>query len=610
MILNSTNGKNIKILFNPSSESLLIGDLVKIINKDGTGIIGQAINIESVDSKDHNNIAKIKILFSLTSQKAWIEWIGNIPSKESRIEKVLVDELLFHINSSNNQPLIPLGSLPLYNDAPNYVNSSKLKQPTVIFCDKQTQRIDLSLCLSQAVINLLSKVIILDFRGEYPNIPGAVRLEIGKDLKLPLNSHGIDLIYQKTLSDISIESKAIIENIFMEVQDYADSCELGYIPFSSFREVVEDQHKNSDITELIILKNSLAKLDKQGIYANDTFEIEALKLYIEKCNLVIVDFSKVNTIWHKTFVESIINSNTINQQNFFLLFEAGNNNIDSELIDKLFVQGYQSGINSIVSIGYNSQFANNIMAVSKNMIFCPPGNNVEFLSGLNILINKLNHSEILIYGDISGRIPIFANINKNIVANSPVQNIQPVQQSQNQPKNLNNLVESYVHHVNTENAVIENRNTAVQPNKNDNAVKADDEIENFEFYQEDFEADIQQAPSNTQEIINQQQNDPEEEIPYEPEEQFSSSQQVNYDNSIQEINNSNSDIPIYSANDEANSDFVENDFQEGDVVVHQRYGRGVIKKIIGYGNKFLFSINFDNFGKKLLDPELAIIEKG
>jgi len=50
-------------------------------------------------------------------------------------------------------------------------------------------------------------------------------------------------------------------------------------------------------------------------------------------------------------------------------------------------------------------------------------------------------------------------------------------------------------------------------------------------------------------------------------------------------------------------------FKEGDTVQHQKYGMGTVKKIISYGNKKLCSIHFKKVGRRLLDPELAVIEK-
>ncbi len=62
-------------------------------------------------------------------------------------------------------------------------------------------------------------------------------------------------------------------------------------------------------------------------------------------------------------------------------------------------------------------------------------------------------------------------------------------------------------------------------------------------------------------------------------------------------------IPVYSVPELDNE--VELEFSEGNMVYHEKYGRGVIEKIMNYGNKTLCSIQFEEVGRRLLDPNLA-----
>lgn len=82
------------------------------------------------------------------------------------------------------------------------------------------------------------------------------------------------------------------------------------------------------------------------------------------------------------------------------------------------------------------------------------------------------------------------------------------------------------------------------------------------------------------------------------------------ENEILETKNSTTPIvPIYSA-EIPHEDLVESDpIQQGDSVTHSKYGVGVVEKMIKYGNKTLYSINFDNIGRRLLDPTLTEIKK-
>lgn len=68
-------------------------------------------------------------------------------------------------------------------------------------------------------------------------------------------------------------------------------------------------------------------------------------------------------------------------------------------------------------------------------------------------------------------------------------------------------------------------------------------------------------------------------------------------------------VQVYPAGSEELGSDNGTDFQQGDTVSHPRYGRGVIEKIIKYGNKTLCSIAFDNVGRRLLDPTISELSK-
>ena len=49
--------------------------------------------------------------------------------------------------------------------------------------------------------------------------------------------------------------------------------------------------------------------------------------------------------------------------------------------------------------------------------------------------------------------------------------------------------------------------------------------------------------------------------------------------------------------------------EEGSIVYHEKYGRGVVEQLINYGSKSFCSILFDNIGRRLLDPNLAELKQ-
>jgi len=68
-------------------------------------------------------------------------------------------------------------------------------------------------------------------------------------------------------------------------------------------------------------------------------------------------------------------------------------------------------------------------------------------------------------------------------------------------------------------------------------------------------------------------------------------------------------VPIYDAGIPEEDKVISDAIEQGDAVIHAKYGSGVVEKMIKYGNKNLYSINFDNVGRRLLDPTLTEIKK-
>lgn len=74
-----------------------------------------------------------------------------------------------------------------------------------------------------------------------------------------MNYDAINFIYEKELEDIDATSKAVIQEIFIELQEYTKTLPEGFIPFETFFNVVDSQYKETGITQLVLLKNKLLK---------------------------------------------------------------------------------------------------------------------------------------------------------------------------------------------------------------------------------------------------------------------------------------------------------------------------------------------------------------
>lgn len=94
------------------------------------------------------------------------------------------------------------------------------------------------------------------------------------------------------------------------------------------------------------------------------------------------------------------------------------------------------------------------------------------------------------------------------------------------------------------------------------------------------------------------------------EEAGNSSQDKSDSGEILETKNTSTPIvPVYEADIPPEDLVSSDDIEQGDTVTHAKYGSGVVEKMIKYGTKTLYSINFDNIGRRLLDPTLTEIKK-
>ena len=74
-------------------------------------------------------------------------------------------------------------------------------------------------------------------------------------------------------------------------------------------------------------------------------------------------------------------------------------------------------------------------------------------------------------------------------------------------------------------------------------------------------------------------------------------------------NNSLPGVPIYKADEPAAKSRDGMSITEGNIVYHEKYGRGVVEELFNYGKRTLCSIQFDNVGRRLLDPNLAELKQ-
>ena len=173
--------------------------------------------------------------------------------------------------------------------------------------------------------------IVFDTDGSFEGI----RLTAGKDFKLPLNSHAIQFIYDKYFSDITEESKSVIKSIFDELKTYAST--VPYIPFKSFKSVIDNVFDYSNNLGLFFFKNKLEKLYEADIFANTHEEVMDWKSLSEfGPATVAIDLSNINSnIFISEYISLILNSFKDTDIKLYSFIKLADNSLDKDFIKEV-----------------------------------------------------------------------------------------------------------------------------------------------------------------------------------------------------------------------------------------------------------------------------------
>ena len=119
-------------------------------------------------------------------------------------------------------------------------------------------------------------------------------------------------------------------------------------------------------------------------------------------------------------------------------------------------------------------------------------------------------------------------------------------------------------------------------------------------------------PSITEQILMEDAQKAAEEEANKPdpvEEQIEKPIEKKHDEKLETKTSQTPIVPVYSA-EIPDEDIVESDnIQQGDQIVHAEFGRGIVEKIINYGDRKLCSVNFEQVGRRLLDPKISEMKK-
>lgn len=661
----------VKISYETSQDNLILSGFV-VIKDANQSFIGQIIHLEATYQ---GNFAIIKLLFTFDDQGMISNYNGSIPDLKCIMDTVHPQELLELLPVQN--PIF-IGEVAQQNVALSLDRS--LFEENLLICSEKED--DNEMLVESFVSQLAQsgkKVLLIDLEGNLTKRLGETQNTIvaGKDFKLPLNYETINFIYEKGLEDAKAETKALIQEIFIEVQEYVKTLADKFIPFESFRSVVDDQYQESGFVELVLLKNKLLKYYEEGVFAQEKDEFNTLKFSLRNKEAIILDLSLVEPEIQREMVSyaySLI-AEFNNDKEIYSIVNLNNLNSDKKLLKQIFKT---KQVYSTLICSYSYKYLKELKQLSKNLILFAPIQQQDDFAGYGTFLGKLNPHECIVYGHATHYLPFIVKVDTNIqpagqeipsapVAQPEVQQIDEFSQefpdefpdefnSQQHseedlldeeirrdvdgiftaPKNL--YPDDYQGETQTEDVLEE----YIQEEIHDDILTDDDldfiddlnivqgaipqEPPKSEF-QPEIESEIQEEPQGfeyeepidiaedehleePEDVYQEKVSEPawemetEQTTPEIPEEIPAVAPSVD----ILPMNMASTPIvPVYSADVEPK---VQSDnIVQGDNVIHPKYGKGTVEKLISYGNKTLCSIHFDNVGRRLLDPTLAEIKK-
>ncbi len=487
----------VKISFN-TEDNLALSQFV-IIDDENNSYVAQIMNLKS-DGTD--NFAIVKLLFTCNEDGVLKSYNGTIPSAKANVTKIQSNELLDIIPVEN--PLI-LGNLA-QQDIPLKVDTGILESNLLICSDNLTNTVDL---LENITKQVVEKAVIIDTQGvlELDN-----KIVIGKDFKLPLNFDTIDFIYENDLEDVEAINKAIIQDVFIELQKYVETLPEKFLPFDTFVDVIDAQYRETNIPELILLKNKLLKYKDLNIFAQTLKDILDLSISIEKYQRTVIDISDMPENLQKEVIRYIYTVlNGINKK-LYTFVKVGNANITKKLLKK-FIE--KSNVYTTVICPHDFKYIEEAKEISQNIIFFAPLTLTHDFASYNTFLSKLGNDEFVVYGAHTQQIPLIVEIadpNAPIVTypDMDIETTEP--QAEETEEVTENTTEEIPETAGTEQIVSEPLDTETQPNKT-----VDEEVEILQPEETfDFEEISQQEDGQVMDF-SQPELSKEHEITQEPE---------------------------------------------------------------------------------------------
>lgn len=595
----------IKIIYNPIANNLILSGFIAIKEADACYIC----QIMHLEANEKGNLAICRFVFNFDAQSGALNpYNGSIPTNYAKVDEV---------NSADVLGLLPVEvPIRLGQLAGQGINltldKSVFEKNLVIACDDEKNKKQFIENISNQLLSHNKKVLVIDLNGDFNFSRNVVTAS--KDFKLPLNYDTLNFIYEKGLDDAQAETKALIQEIFLEVQAYSKTVPEGFIPFETFKNVVDDQYKTLHLTELVLLKNKLLKYYEAGVFAQSKEDFEALAQSLVKEQLTVLNVAKFEDSVQREIISFALSQVSEYSKETYVIICLDNSNSDKKLLKQVFTT---QNVYPTIVCPYSFKYLSELKQMAQDLVLFAPTQQQSDFASYGVFLNKLNPREFIINGASTHNIPFVLNLDtlveQTLVPSGNLERVEIVEavlaeESQVIDDTPAKSITSFAQLKEGSQREVFSAASDLSEQVEQEIIKDVDSLYTSSAEPETTltENDLDYIDQVQPEIVEMEQSQPE--IMESPSQVEEPSSLGGGGIEILSPDDVTPMVPIYDAEIEGAQE-VQGAFQNGEVIVHPKYGRGTIEKTIEYGSKTLISIQFENIGRRLLDPALSEIQK-
>ena len=385
----------VKIAYDVEDNLALSG--FAIIEDTNTPYVAQVVNLKAENGR---NFAVLKLLFTFNTDGVLKAYNGTIPSLDATITRLPSEEILSILPMDNP---VYLGLLAQQN-LPFKLDSSVLESNLLICSNNVDNTSKLLSNILPQIVDEGKKIVLFDVNGDFSSEDNFV---FGKNFKLPLNSQFLDFIFENDLEGVAPVSKAVIQDIFKEVQDYINDLPEGYLPIDLFINVVQQQYQETGIAELVLLKNKLLKYMNNNVFAAGNDDINLFRNKVAHSDSLIVDIANVDLKLQKLLIPYMFDCVSTVNSDTFVLITMNNDVADKRLLRKTLEF---KNIYTTIICGHEFKYLPDLKQIIQNLILFAPQTLQHDFANYNTFLNKLNPDEFVVYGPATQNIPFIVQV--------------------------------------------------------------------------------------------------------------------------------------------------------------------------------------------------------